>query len=70
MTHKEGLYETINLFETDPGQPWGQAITWYKALALVKAGKTTEAAALLTTLCELSGPYQKDANKLKKKLKK
>ena len=62
--------ERLNTFETDPAQPWGQAITWYKALALVKAGKTTEAAALLTTLCELSGPYQKDANKLKKKLKK
>ena len=62
--------ERLYTFETDPGQPWGQAITWYNALALVKVDKTTEAAALLTTLCELSGPYQKDANKLKKKLKK
>lgn len=62
--------ERLNTFQIDPGQSWGQAITWYKALALVKAGNTTEAAALLTTLCELSGPYQKDANKLKKKLKK
>ena len=62
--------ERLYAFETDPGQPWGQAITWYKALALLKAGKTKEAAASLTTLCELSGPYQKDANKLKKKLKK
>ncbi len=62
--------ERLNTFETDPGQPWGQAITWYKALALLKVGKTTEAATLLTTLSELSGPYQKDANKLKKKLKK
>jgi len=62
--------ERLYTFDTDPGQPWGQAITWYKALALLKAGKTKEAAASLTTLCELSGPYQKDANKLKKKLKK
>ena len=60
----------LNTFETDPGQLWGQAITWYKALALLKDGKTAESSLLLTTLCELSGPYQKDANKLKKKLKK
>ena len=61
--------EWLNTFKTDP-EPWGQAITWYKALALLKAGKTKEAATLLTTLSELSGPYQKDAYKLKKKLKK
>lgn len=48
----------------------GQAIIWYHALALIKAEDASRAADLLTSLAELPGPYQEDAHKLKKKLKK
>ncbi len=62
--------EMINKDEAGTSQPLGQALLWYKALALIKAGETSEAAALLTPLSKLPGPYQNHANKLKKKLKK
>lgn len=60
----------IHDIETDPDQTLGQAITWYTALALLKEGESQEALALLGSLEVLSGPYQRDAHKLKKKLKK
>jgi len=62
--------EMINKDEAGTSQPLGQALNWYRALALIKAGETSEAAALLTPLSRLPGPYQKQADKLKKKLKK
>ncbi len=55
---------------TGTGTTLDRAISWYGALALVKAGETSGALALLTHLEELPGPYQEDAHKLKKKLKK
>jgi len=48
----------------------GQAITWYHALALIKAGDTAGAALILAPLEELPGPYKSDAHKLKKMLTK
>lgn len=70
-TDETGLaLERLKSVETDTGQALGQAIHWYGALALVKEGETSEAALLLTPLCHIQGPYKKDANKLKNKLKK
>lgn len=70
-TDEAGLaLERLKSVETDTGQALGQAIHWYGALALVKEGETAEAAVLLTPLCHIQGPYKKDANKLKNKLKK
>lgn len=70
-TDEAGLaLERLKSIETDTGQALGQAIHWYGALALVKEGETSEATVLLTPLCHIQGPYKKDANKLKNKLKK
>ena len=62
--------ESLEKYQPDTGQTLGQSITWYKALALLRSGELQEANALLLVLGELSGPYQEDAHKLKKKLKK
>lgn len=62
--------ERLYSVEVDSGMAVGQAIIWYKALAYVKMGNPSAAEVLLTTLTERSGSYQKDADKMKKKLKK
>ena len=70
MNQGEKALEGLKMRETDLSQTLGQALTWYRALALVRADALSEAAALLTTLCEVPGPYKEDAYKLKKKLRK
>jgi hypothetical protein len=79
------LFCLLSSMEMDGTEPWPQwlksadirnenplqqAITWYHALSLIRAGKSSEAAQLLTVLEELPGPYKRDAHKLKKMLKK
>jgi hypothetical protein len=70
MNQGEKALEGLEMRETDFGQTLGQALIWYKALALIRADEPSKAAALLTPLCEVPGPYKKDAYKLKKKLRK
>jgi len=70
MNQGEKALEGLKKGETDLGQTLGQALVWYKALALVRADLFSEAAELLASLSEVPGPYRKDANKLKKKLRK
>jgi hypothetical protein len=62
------LPDPVYSWEADTSRPLGQALTWYRALAMVKSGSASEAADLLAPLAEHPGPYQKDAYKLKKKL--
>ncbi len=70
MNQGEKALEGLKMRETDLRQTLGQALTWYRALALVRADAPSEAAALLIPLCEVPGPYKEDAYKLKKKLRK
>lgn len=70
MEEAEPLPHWLSEMDSSSGTPLGQAITWYQSLALVKAGKNTEAVQLLKALEELPGPYAQDAHKLKKKLTK
>lgn len=52
------------------GDSLGQALVWYRVLALIKANRTEEAADALEVLLVNPGPYGKNAHKLQKKLKK
>ncbi len=70
LNEGQDALERMQNFQWNRRQSPGQAISWYKALALVKAGNTAEALAELSSLEEIRGPYQKDAHKLKKKLQK
>jgi len=70
MEETEPLPHWLTRMDSSSETPLGQAITWYQSLALVKAGKNTEAVRLLRALEELPGPYAQDAHKLKKKLTK
>ncbi len=46
----------------------GQALYWYRALALIKSGRYVEADALLLPLIQQQGPYQTNARRLQKNL--
>ena len=70
MEDAEALPQWLTEIDISAGTPLGQAIIWYHALALVKAGQSAKAIILLTTLEEFPGPYGQDAHKLKKKLTK
>jgi tetratricopeptide (TPR) repeat protein len=45
-----------------------QAICWYTSLALIKSDRRNEAVKMLEPLAEEAGPYQSDAEKLRKML--
>lgn len=70
LNEGKNALERMPDFQWSMGQSPGQAISWYRALALIRSGNTPEALAELSALEELRGPYQKDAHKLKKKLQK
>ena len=56
--------------ELDTSQAIGQALTWYRTLALLKAGQKAEAEIILSTLLESPGSYATAAHKLQKMLTK
>ena len=70
LNEAAGALEKMQDLNWSRGESLGQAISWYRALALIKAGLAPEAIEELTSLEAHSGPYQKDAHKLKKKLRK
>ena len=51
-----------------PDHPLGRSIYWYASMACIKCGKYDDAAAYLAPLKERSGPYQKRAGRLIKRL--
>jgi predicted Zn-dependent protease len=65
-----GVLARVEAVELDTRHALGQSLTWYQALAMVKTGLTEEAAALLEGLLSQPGPYESDAHKLQKMLKK
>jgi hypothetical protein len=56
--------------EPDTSHPLGQAMVWYRTLALIKAGRKDEAEIALGALLKSPGSYTADAHKLKKMLTK
>jgi len=52
----------------DPDHQLGQSVIWYSSLAMIKAGRGSEAADNLETLLKLPGPYRSDAIRLQKVL--
>ena len=63
-----GVLTRVEAVELDTRHALGQSLTWYHALAMVKTGRTAEAAALLEGLLSQPGPYESDAHKLQKML--
>jgi len=70
MNEAESGFHWLSSADIQGENPLGQAIIWYHALSLIRAGESEEAALLLSVLEELPGPYKQDAHKLKKMLKK
>ncbi len=68
LDREEEALALVEGLETDPRQLPGQALAWYRALALVRSGRTGEATSTLEPLLVHPGPYKKDAHKLQKKL--
>jgi hypothetical protein len=60
----------LSSFKGLGGDQVDQAITWYKALAMMKTGKINEASTVLTDLAGSPGPYRSDARKLLKQVSK
>ena len=54
--------------EPDIDHQLGQAICWYRTLALIKSGRIEEVEATLLPLIQRAGPYQSDARRIRKNL--
>ena len=70
LDRSERIVGIIRVTELDPESRLDQCLSWYTSLAMLKNGRTEEAASMLQPLVSGDGPYFGDAQKLLKRLSK
>lgn len=65
---EEEAIDAVKESRVQPDHPLGRSISWYAGMACIRSGKYDDAAAYLVPLKERSGPYQKKAGRLIKRL--